>query len=97
MKKKSSNLYGYTKVPGWFQTNKRMARTITIPDFMLHYRPIVIKQLGCSRKTDKVVSGVEDPDESPHTFGCLNSDQLKIKKKKNEKKTASSTSDGQTV
>lgn len=43
------------KVPGWFLTNRRTARAITIPDFMLHYRPIVIKQLGCSRKTDKVV------------------------------------------
>lgn len=84
------------KVPGWFLTNRRTARAITIPDFMLHYRPIVIKQLGCSRKTDKVVSGVEDPDESPHTYGCLNSDKLKTKKN-TEKKTASSTSDGQTV
>lgn len=50
------------------QYNKRTSRGITVPDFKLYYRTIVIK-------TGRQVNGIEDPDVDPHASGHLTFDK----------------------
>jgi hypothetical protein len=44
---------------------------ITIPDFKLQYRTIIIKTAWCQAKPYMITNGTEDPDLNPCSYSCL--------------------------
>ena len=48
--------------------NKRISEGITIPDFKLHYRAILIKMHGIHINTDRLIDRIEDPKINLYTY-----------------------------